>query len=528
MVRGVDLPAALVNRAENGFDTRSGLRHERRGSRRGNRQHGDVAAAHTAHLLVESRIGLADAGDHRVVLLLGRIVDRERTALGGHLHRSPVSLHGQRLLHLDGKVDRLLRTVAQPECRQHVALGRNAQAGTAAFPGHRADLLPQLELHVADILVLRIRSDLLDDQLDLLQLEIDDVVHHVHGLAHMLAEFREVKLRLRREGVVHIAEEVERQQAARIVGTERDFAARVGRYGHEALVCIAVGNALADDRIPEQHARLGRFPRIVDDLLPKFLRIDVLLVFRVVRVDRELLVVLLAGQGRTHEFIVDLDRDIGTGHLARIDLGVDEALGIRMLDRQRKHQRTAATVLGHLTRGVRVTLHEGDDTRRSECRVEHRAARRADVREVMPHTATSLHELHLLLVHAENAAIGVGRMLVSDDEAVRERSHLEVVADTGHRAALRDHVTEMVEQSERLLLRHRIGIVALDALDLGGDTLVHLPRGALVDVAEGVLQGILADPDRSSQVIAPEVPLRLGHRIVVFHTLRRLRLIVHF
>lgn len=199
-----------------------------------------------------------------------------------------------------------------------------------------------------------------------------------------------------------------------------------------------------------------------------------------------------------------------------------------MLDRQRKHQRTAATVLGHLARGVRVTLHEGDDTRRSECRVEHRAARRADVREVMPHTAASLHELHLLLVHAENAAVGVGRMLVSDDEAVRERSHLEVVADTGHRAALRDHVTEMVEQSERLLLRHRIGVVALDALDLGGDALVHLPRGALVDVAEGVLQGILADPDRSSQVIAPEVPLRLGHRIVVFHTLRRLRLIVHF
>ena len=67
-----------------------------------------------------------------------------------------------------------------------------------------------------------------------------------------------------------IAQQIERQQAARIVGAERDLAAGVGRNRHETLVGIAVGNAFADDRIPEQHARFGRLPRVVDDLLPEF------------------------------------------------------------------------------------------------------------------------------------------------------------------------------------------------------------------------------------------------------------------
>ena len=108
VVRGVDLAAALVDRPEDRLDARRSLRHERRGARRGDGQHGDVAAAVLDHLLVEFGIGLADAGDHRVVDLLGGVVDRERAAFGGHLHRGPISGQRQGLLHLDGKVDRLL------------------------------------------------------------------------------------------------------------------------------------------------------------------------------------------------------------------------------------------------------------------------------------------------------------------------------------------------------------------------------------------------------------------------------------
>ena len=142
VVRGVDLAAALVNRAEHRFDARRGLRHERRGARRSDGQHGDVAAADLRHLLVERRIGLADAGDHRVVRLLGGIVDREGSALGGQLHRRAVSGQREGLLHLDGEIDRLLRTVAQSQGGEHVALGRNAEPRAAALLRHFADLLP--------------------------------------------------------------------------------------------------------------------------------------------------------------------------------------------------------------------------------------------------------------------------------------------------------------------------------------------------------------------------------------------------
>ena len=158
-----------------------------------------------------------------------------------------------------------------------------------------------------------------------------------------------------------------------------------------------------------------------------------------------------------------------------------------MLDRQREHQRSAAAVLRHLARRVGIALHERNDTRGGEGRVQHGAARGTDVREVVPHAAAALHQLHLLLVHAENAAVRVGRVLMADHEAVRERGHLKVVADTRHRAALRNHVPEMVEQLEHLLLAHRIGILALDALDLGGDTLVHLLGRRFVNIAERVV-----------------------------------------
>ncbi len=258
----------------------------------------------------------------------------------------------------------------------------------------------------------------------------------------------------------------------------------------------------------------------MDDFLPEFLRIDVLLVSGIVRLDRELLVVFLSCERRAHELVIDLDRDVGAGDLARVDLGVDEPLGIGVLDRQRQHQRAAASVLRHLARGVRITFHEGHDARRRQRRVQHRAARGTDVREVMPHAAAPLHQLHLLLVHAEDAAVGVGGMLVADHEAVRERRHLEIIADTGHRSALRNDVTEMVEQFERLLLRQGIGVFPLDTGDLGGDAFVHLARRFFVNVSERVLEGVLAHPYRGGKIVSVEIDFRLGDRIVVIDLLR--------
>ena len=337
----------------------------------------------------------------------------------------------------------------------------------------------------------------------------------------MVAELVEIELRVGLERILHVAQQIHGQQAARVVGAERNLAAGVGRDRREAFVGIAVGDALADDRIPEQHARLSRFPRIVDDLFPEFFGVDVLFVLGGVRLDRELLVVFLAGERRTHELVVDLDRDVGARHLARIDLGVDEPLGVGVLDRQRQHQRAAPAVLRHLARGVRIALHEGHDTRRGQRRVEHRAARGTDVREVVPHAAAPLHQLHLLLVHAEDAAVGVGGMLVADHEAVRQRRHLEIIADAGHRSALRNDVTEMVEQLERLPLRKGIGVFAFDPGDLAGDAFVHLARRLLVNVSERVFKGVLAHPHRGGKIVSVEIDFRLGNRIVVIDFLRR-------
>ena len=97
----------------------------------------------------------------------------------------------------------------------------------------------------------------------------------------------------------------------------------------------------------------------------------------------------------------------------------------------------------------------------------------------------------------------------------------EIVADAGHRAALRNDVTEMVEQRENLLLRERVRVFLLDAFDFGSDALVHLARRFLVDVSERVLEGVLADPHRGGEVVPVEILLRLGNRIVVIDLLRR-------
>ena len=418
-------------------------------------------------------------------------------------------------MHLDGECDRFVRTVAHPQRGDHVAFGGDAQAGAAAFERHFAHFFPEVALHVADIGLFGIGVDLGDDLLDLFQFQVDDVVHHAHGLAHVVAEFCEIERRLRGEGFVDVAVKIQRQQTARVVGAERNFAARIGRDGVEPFVGIAVGDAFAQDRIPEQHARLGRLPCVVDDLLPQRSGVYILLVHRFLGVDGELLVIGFAGDGRAHELVVDLDRDVGARHLRRVHLGVDEALGVGVLDRDGQHQRTAAAVLRHLARRVGVTLHEGDDTRRRERRVEHGTARGAQVREIVSHAAAPFHDLHLLLVHADDAAVGVGGLLVADDEAVRQRSDLQIVADTGHRAALRDDVAEVVEQREDLVARQRVGIVLLDAFDLGGDTVVHIFGRAFVNMAERIFEGVFRNPYRRRQFVAAEVLLRSCHGIVI-------------
>ena len=84
LVRGVDLAAALVDGTEYGLDAGCGLRHERRRTRGGYCEQGDIAASVLDHAGIEFGVGLAYAADHGVVLLACGVVDGECSALLGH------------------------------------------------------------------------------------------------------------------------------------------------------------------------------------------------------------------------------------------------------------------------------------------------------------------------------------------------------------------------------------------------------------------------------------------------------------
>ena len=137
------------------------------------------------------------------------------------------------------------------------------------------------------------------------------------------------------------------------------------------------------------------------------------------------------------------------------------------------------------------------------------------MREVVSHAAATFHQLDLLFVDADDTAVGVGGFFMADHKAVRDRGDLQIVADAGHRSTLRYGVLETVEQFVDFGLAHRVGILLLDAFEFRSDTFVHLLRRAFVDLAEGVLQGILGDPHGGSQVVALEVFAGAGYCLFV-------------
>ena len=125
--------------------------------------------------------------------------------------------------------------------------------------------------------------------------------------------------------------------------------------------------------------------------------------------------------------------------------------------------------------------------------------------QVVTYATAALHQLYLLFVDAQNGTIAVGIAVQSDDKAVRQRCHLEIIADACHGTTGRNNVAEMIQQVEHLLSRHRVLIFLLDAGNLVGDAPMHLLGRLLVDVAERILHGILVHPHASCQLVAAEI-----------------------
>ena len=173
-------------------------------------------------------------------------------------------------------------------------------------------------------IALRITLHLLHDLVDLLQLQINDIIHQSLGKAHMLLEEFIIEISILGKWVHDIAIEVNAQQPTGVVRTKWYLPTRVRGYCTEAQIGIAVGNTLLQDGIPEQHARLGTLPSIMNNLLPQILGTDSLLHIRMVTIHRELLNVLLIIDGRLHERIVDLHAHVSSRHLSFSHLRINE------------------------------------------------------------------------------------------------------------------------------------------------------------------------------------------------------------
>ncbi len=269
----------------------------------------------------------------------------------------------------NAEVRRILSSIAQAQGCQHIPLSGNSKTRTAAFTTLLFDLLPEMIFRILHLFALRITLDLIQDAINLLHLQIDNIIHQTLAILDMLLEFIKIEISIFRERVLHIRIEVDCQEPATVIRTERDLPTRIRAHSPESEISIAVGHALTEDRIPEQDPRLGTLPGIMHDLAPQFTGRNRLCHLRVLRVNRELLHVRFISDSIFHEFIIDLHADISASNLTLFQLSIDEILTVRMLDAYRKHQSAATTILRHLTSRITVPFHERHQSRTGQGRV---------------------------------------------------------------------------------------------------------------------------------------------------------------
>ena len=277
-------------------------------------------------------------------------------------------------MHIDREVSGLLRAIAQSHGGNHIALGSDAHARSPSLSAFAVYFLPQVVFRAFHLITLRIRLHLRHDFLDFLEFQVHDIVHDPLCESHMLAEQFIVEVSLVCERIDHIRIKVDGEQAAGVVGTERNFAAGVGRNRAEPEVGIAVGDALPQDGIPEEHSWLSTFPCVVNDFLPQFLGADRLFHQRLFAVYGELLDIFLIVDGTLHEFIVYPHRHISARHLSFCHLRIDKVLAVGVFDADGEHESATPSVLCHLASGVAIPLHERNETGTGESGVVHRCA----------------------------------------------------------------------------------------------------------------------------------------------------------
>lgn len=176
-----------------------------------------------------------------------------------------------------------------------------------------------------------------------------------------------------------------------------------------------------------------------------------------------------------------------------------------MFDADGQHQSAATAILGDLTRGIGVSLHKRYQTGRRQCRILNGGTFRTYMAEIMTDPSTTLHQLNLLFVDTDYAAVRIRSTVKTDYKTVGERADLIAVADSGHRAPLRHNILEILQIPEHFVVAHRIGIFAFDSGNLRCDAVMHIVGSKFIDIAERVLQGIFAHPHTGGQLVAAEI-----------------------
>ena len=160
--------------------------------------------------------------------LLDAAVDGEGTAFLGHRDRGTIGGEGELLVHFGGEGVALVGTVPDVEGGEHIALGGDAEAGAAALGGLLADLEPEFLFDALHAFAFGVAVDLGEYLVDFLKFQVDDVVHQALGILNMFPEKGHVEVCLVREWIFNIAVQVNGNETAAVIRTERNLTTGIG------------------------------------------------------------------------------------------------------------------------------------------------------------------------------------------------------------------------------------------------------------------------------------------------------------
>ena len=397
LLHGIVLHALLAARAvgqqnfprigigENRLDARGHIAREKRDGA-GRRDGGDERVADAvfgdrlAHILIQRGDGLA-----RQIGV--RVEQREGALFGGEIDRGEIG-RARELVHpFADERDALVRAIARPAHDERVGKPRHAEADAA--------------LGLCLMLLLGQRE----------ARHVHHIVHGAHGGAHQRIEFVLVERGVVAERVLHQCGEVDRAQQARPIGRQGLLAAGVRRLDRLGVIEIV----LLVDAVDEDHARFGIGIGRGDDLVPQRARLQ-----RAEDRAVEGEVPIGIRLHRVHEGVCRQHRQVEHVEAARLALGVDEILDVRVVAAHGRHHRAPARARRHDGAAHRVPhIHEGKRAGGIRSHAVHGRALGAQRGEVVADAAALLHGQRGFLQIVEDARHGVGHR--AHHEAVEER-----------------------------------------------------------------------------------------------------------